>query len=383
MSPATPGPQAAPPGDDAVPGEGPVGFLRAMLAALADEQTYDLARNPSLWLGFLTALPTPVLALAADVPVWMKVMAALAPFSWAILLGAAGRVGQRAHERAEHIASRASHMEEHLAVTEEALGEVVLERNELEREQREVLSELKLAEAVARSMMPEPLRDPRVTAAMRSVPSRFIGGDYLYSAVVDNRWLYTGVADVSGHGISAALVAARLHGLVRRLTMQGAPLETMLTQINKGALAICKHTYFFVTCALLRLDLESGELEYATAGHPAQLLLRSNGQIEPLRTRNRLLGMDDDVFDSEQPTRRTQLAAGDTIILFTDGVFEILQDGHGEILGEQGLGERIQGLGPLEPSLLLGELLQDLADFQGRTRFDDDLTVIATRYNGV
>jgi sigma-B regulation protein RsbU (phosphoserine phosphatase) len=353
-----------------------------MLLALADEQTYDLGRNPSLWLGFLTALPTPLLALATDVPVWMKVLAALAPFSWAIVLGAAGRVGQIANERAAVIASRASTMEEHLAVTEEALGEAVLERNQLEQEQREVLNELKLAEAVARSMMPEPLRDPRVTAAMRSVPSRFIGGDYLYASVVEGRWLYTGVADVSGHGISAALVAARLHGLVRRLTQLNAPLETMLTQINKGALAICRHTYFFVTCALLRLDLETGELEYATAGHPAQLLLRANGTIDSLRTRNRLLGMDDDVFDSEEPTRRTRLAPGDTVVLFTDGVFEILKGGHGEILGEQGLGERLQSLGPLEPSLLLGELLQDLADFQGRTRFDDDVTVLAARYNG-
>ncbi|MCA9317414.1 MAG: SpoIIE family protein phosphatase, partial [Planctomycetes bacterium] len=101
-----------------------------------------------------------------------------------------------------------------------------------------------------------------------------------------------------------------------------------------------------------------------------------------LRTRNRLLGMDDDVFDSEHPTRKVQLEPGDTVLCFTDGVFEILRGGHGEVLGEQGLGERLQALGPLEPSLILGELLQDLADFQGRSQFDDDVTLLVTRFNG-
>ncbi|MCB9826302.1 MAG: serine/threonine-protein phosphatase [Planctomycetes bacterium] len=364
------------------PQQGPRAFFRAMLHALGDERTYDLGKNPSLWLGFLTALPTPVLALATDVPSWMKVLAALTPFSWAVLLGAAGRVGQRAQEEADDIASRASHMEEHLAVTEEALGEAVLERDHLEEQNREHLNELKLAEAVARSMLPDAIRDKRVTTAMRSVPSRFIGGDYLYASVVDERFMYFGVADVSGHGISAALVAARLHGLVRRLSLTAAPLESMLRQIHQGALAICRHTYFFVTCALFRLDLQTGVLEFATAGHPAQLLLRANGTLEPLRTRNRLLGMDDDVFDSEHPTRKVQLEPGDTVLCFTDGVFEILRGGHGEVLGEQGLGERLQALGPLEPSLILGELLQDLADFQGRSQFDDDVTLLVTRFNG-
>ncbi|MGE0191995.1 MAG: PP2C family protein-serine/threonine phosphatase [Planctomycetota bacterium] len=364
------------------PRQGPRAFFRAMLHALGDERTYDLGKNPSLWLGFLTALPTPVLALATDVPSWMKVLAALTPFSWAVLLGAAGRVGQRAQEEADEVASRASHIEEHLAVTEEALGEAVLERDHLEEQNREHLNELKLAEAVARSMLPDAIRDKRVTTAMRSVPSRFIGGDYLYASVVEDRWMYFGVADVSGHGISAALVAARLHGLVRRLSLTNAPLESMLRQIHQGALAICRHTYFFVTCALFRLDLKTGVLEFATAGHPAQLLLRADGRLEPLRTRNRLLGMDDDVFDSEQPTRKVQLEPGDTVLCFTDGVFEILRGGHGEVLGEQGLGERLQALGPLEPSLILGELLQDLADFQGRTQFDDDITLLVTRFNG-
>ncbi len=361
---------------------GPRAFLRAMVQAFGDEHTYDFARNPSLWVGFLTALPAPVMALSMAMPVWAKVMMALTPFAWAVLLGAAGRVGQRAQERAAEVESRASDIEEHLAETEEALGEAVLERDQLEEQNREHQNELKLAEAVARSMLPEPIRDRRATMAMRSVPARMIGGDYLFAHEVDGRQLYFGVADVSGHGISAALVAARIHGLIRRFTLTNTPIESMLTQLHKGTLAICRHTYFFVTCALFHLDLETGDLEYATAGHPAQLLLRADGTLEPLRTRNRLLGMDDDVFDSGEPTRRTRLEAGDTIICFTDGVFEILRDGHGDVLGEQGLAERLQAVGPLDPSLLLGELLQDLADFQGRTQFDDDLTLIVLRYNG-
>lgn len=357
-------------------------FVRSFLAALGDEATYDFGRNPSLWLGFLTALPTPALALATDMPLWMKALAVTTPFVWAIVLGAAGRVGQLAEERASAIENKAANMEEHLAVTEEALGETLLMRKALEEEKAQALAEMRLAEAVQRSLLPEPVRDRRVQVALRSIPSRLIGGDYVQVTLADERHLYVMVADVSGHGISAALVVARLHGVVRRLTLTAISPENMIAALNKAALAICKHTYFFVTCAIGRLDLVTGVFDYSTAGHPAQILLRAGGQIERLRTRNRLLGMDDDVFDTEAPSGTLQLHAGDTLVFFTDGVFEILRDGHGDVLGDDGLEARIGLLGPLEPQLLLGELLHDLSDFQGRTTFDDDLTLLLVRYLG-
>jgi sigma-B regulation protein RsbU (phosphoserine phosphatase) len=188
--------------------------------------------------------------------------------------------------------------------------------------------------------------------------------------------------DVSGHGISAALVVARLHGLVRRLTLTLRSPVSMLDRINRAAQQMLEHTYFFLTAVVMRLDLHTGELRYATAGHPAQVLLRGEGELELLRTQNRLLGMDEDIFAQREPSKGAVLNPGDTIVLFTDGLFEVLADGEGEVLGEPGLHERLRALGAVSPPLLIGEVLQDLAEYQGRSDFDDDLTMVVARYLG-
>ena len=69
-------------------------------------------------------------------------------------------------------------------------------------------------------------------------------------------------------------------------------------------------------------------------------------------------------------------------MFFTDGLYEVLKDGEGEILGEEGLQDRIAGLGQLTPQLLIGEVLQDLAEYQGRSEFEDDVTLLVARYLG-
>ena len=147
-------------------------------------------------------------------------------------------------------------------------------------------------------------------------------------------------------------------------------------------MAILKHTYFFMTFGVFRLDLETGQLRYATAGHCPQVLLKRDGELVELQTRNRLLGMDPDVFDGERPSARVQLEPGDTLVLFTDGLFEIPSPDNGEILGEEGLHERLRSLNGLDPQLLAGEVLQELADFQGRSTFEDDVSLMVATYRG-
>ena len=187
---------------------------------------------------------------------------------------------------------------------------------------------------------------------------------------------------MSGHGVAAALVVARIHGLVRRLTLTKKRPEAFLERLNRAVGQIFKETYFFLTFGVFRIDLHTGELEYATGGHPSQILLTHDGEIRELRTPNRLLGMDDDIFSPNRPSQRLQLRPGDSIVLFTDGLFEILSDEQGEMLGEGGLHDRIRSIGSLSPSLLIGEVLQDLAEYSGRSEFEDDMTLVAARFEG-
>ena len=317
----------------------------------------------------------------------MLLLSIPAPLFWGVILGAAGRVGIRAEIEAQRLKAEieATRNEAEAVQAEyaEALEEEVERREDLERKEETVISELRLAEAVHRTLLPASIQRSDVEVAIRQIPSQYIGGDYLFAHVVGNRYLYLCVGDVSGHGVSAALVVARLHGMIRRLThaKRSKPV-TILEELNRAALEIFQHTYFFMTFAVFRLDLETGKLRYATAGHPAQILVRRDGRVQKLRTPNRLLGMDLDIFDDHHPSDRVQLDPGDSVVLFTDGLFEIQDEKTGEILGEQGLYDRIEDVQGLSPALMAGEILQDLADFQGRSTFGDDVSLMVLRYLG-
>jgi len=357
-------------------------FLRSMALALVDEKTYDVRCNPSLWLGFLLGIPIPVLTFAADAAVWLKLLSLPAPVAWSIILGAAGRVGTLARQEQKRLEDAVKDAQDEARAAHQHLDAALGRSKQLEHEKEEVVSELKLAEAIQATLLPPPIMREDCEVVARTIPTRFIGGDYVHANVVADRWLYLVLLDVSGHGISAAMVVARLHGLVRRMTLTKQRPLMLLEKLNKAAQRLLQHTYFFLTAAVARIDLDSGELDYATAGHPAQLLVRAAGGVKELRTRNRLLGMDDDIFSRVEPSRRVQLEPGDSVVFFTDGVFEVLEDGDGAVLGERGLKERIRELGSLAPQLLIGEVLQELADFQGSSEFEDDVTMLVARYLG-
>jgi serine phosphatase RsbU (regulator of sigma subunit) len=365
------------------PGLAPRRYLRAFIRALTDEGTFDLKGNPSLWLGFLLALPIPILTFAADADLWLKLCSLPAPVVWAVMLGAAGRVGILAEQEKKRLLVEVERTRTLAVATQRTLVEEVSLRKTLEARQKEVLNELKLAQSVQKTLVPQDIVRPDLQVAVKHIPSQFVGGDYLHAVIVDNRTAYLCLGDVSGHGVAAALVVARFHGLVRRLTLESqAHPETFLERLNDGAMRLFQHTYFFMTFAVLKLDLQTGELVYATAGHPAQVLLRADGRMELLHTPNRLLGMDADVFDAERPSDRVRLEPGDSLVLFTDGLFEVLSGTSGEILGEQGLHDRIASLRGLAPPLLAGEILQDLADFQGHSTFEDDVSLMVATWNG-
>jgi len=357
-------------------------FVRALLAALCDEATYDIRKNPSLWLGFVLAIPIPVLTWIGDAELWLQILSLPAPIVWGGLLGAAGRVGMLAEARSAQLEEEVHRVAGEKAQTEVSLTVESDRRRALEVEKEDLVSELKLAQAIQATLIPPPIQRDDIECVARIIPTRYIGGDYVHSNVIKDRWLYLILLDVSGHGISAAMVVARLHGMVRRLTLTKQRPVQILQRLNQAAQRLLQHTYFFLTAAVARIDLKNGELDYATAGHPSQILLRKDGSIEELRTRNRLLGMDDDIISRVQPSKRVMLQPGDSVVFFTDGLFELLQDGEGEVLGEDGLRERMRGLEGMGPSMLIGEVLQELAEYQGSSEFEDDVSMVVARYLG-
>jgi serine phosphatase RsbU (regulator of sigma subunit) len=359
--------------------------VRAFFRALNDPRTYDFQRNPSLWLGMVLAVPIPLLAFVGDAPTWVRLLSLTVPAAWSVVLGAAGRVAILAEEDAHRLSAEAQARETaHHAARATLAAEVATERRErkeLEAAHRELTSELRLAQAIQRTLIPGDVLRQDLQVVVRHIPCSFIGGDYLQAYLPKPDVLYLCVGDVAGHGVAAALVVNRIHGTVRRLMLEDRDPESILEELNRSAMRIFQHSHFFMTFGVFRVDLARRRIDYATAGHPAQILLRADGRIEPLSTRNRLLGIDSDIFDPERPEDSTTYGPGDALVLFTDGLFEIPGKEDGEILGEAGLAERLRDLGGLPPSLVAGEILQDLADFQGDSRFADDVSLVVARFD--
>ena len=111
-------------------GGAPRRFMRSFWGALTDGDTYNVRTNPSLWLGFLLALPIPITLYMVQAPVLIKITSLFAPLLWSILLGAAGRVGIQAQEEkdrlhflVEQVQDQARDVVTDLKATEELLGE--------------------------------------------------------------------------------------------------------------------------------------------------------------------------------------------------------------------------------------------------------------------
>jgi serine phosphatase RsbU (regulator of sigma subunit) len=134
-----------------------------------------------------------------------------------------------------------------------------------------------------------------------------------------------------------------------------------------------------MTFAVLRIDLAGLRIEYATAGHPAQYLLRSGRCVEELSTPNAALGLQSIVGNPEQSVGSTTYAPGDSLLLFTDGIFETRARGGSETWGEENLRAGFVRHGLHAPGDMMAAILAEATDFHGGRDFADDVSLLVAR----
>ena len=203
----------------------------------------------------------------------------------------------------------------------------------LER-QRQVEEELVLAERVQQSLAPRGLRWGNVSVETFYQPAWSIGGDYGLVIPGDN-CLDILVCDVSGHGISSALVANRIYSETMAQIERGADLGSMLRHLNHFVVQNLASSAFYFTVAAVRLHRRRGLLQFAGAGHPPAMILRRGESPQLLESKSMVLGLFEDAVDSD-PTIETSVEAGDRLVIYTDGLTENLNS-RSEMLGTDGL----------------------------------------------
>jgi len=179
------------------------------------------------------------------------------------------------------------------------------------------------AREIHENVFPSPYDDGFVKFEFTYRPMRDLGGDYIHLHVGAEGLVHLTLIDVTGHGLAAALTVNRLYGEMERIRGEspGAEPGEVLTLLNRYIhLTMARHN-IYATAACVTLDPYPGRLAWASAGHPPGYLRGVNGAVAELAATTVPLGaLSDDRFNANQES--TDLSPGDTLILYTDGVFE-------------------------------------------------------------
>jgi sigma-B regulation protein RsbU (phosphoserine phosphatase) len=253
-----------------------------------------------------------------------------------------------------------------------AVSNLVLAR-QLDEAYHKLDDEMRQAGRVQRALLPErlPAIDGLELAASYMTCSR-AGGDYYYVLPLpDGRWgLF--LADVSGHGVAAAVGMAMLHTLLRSCPEPAAAPGRVLAHINRHLRALAPEG-MFATAFYGVYEPAARRLTYSLAGHPLPLLRRRNRAVHELeRTAGLPLGV---LEDGDWAEKDVTLAPGDALLLFTDGLVEGA-NAAGEMFGAERLADAVR-LGPLGARRLVQHVEWHFRNYRGDAPDLDDRTVLA------
>lgn len=252
----------------------------------------------------------------------------------------------------------------------------VAARKTLQRDQQlnEIQKELEVARRIQLSILPSEFpSSTHFRVAARYVPMTSVAGDFYDYVVADNQQAGLLIADVSGHGVPAALIASMVKLAAASQRAIAADPSRLLSGMNSALFGNTQDQ--FVTAAYVHLNSESRELRYSAAGHPPMLLLR-NGRITEVEENGLILA----AFDFAAYANATQqLEQGDRLLLYTDGIVEAA-NASGEFLGRDALRELLRKTAGLSSSDAADLIISSVREWSAKQ--DDDLTVLVCDYIG-
>lgn len=205
-------------------------------------------------------------------------------------------------------------------------------------------------------------------------PAGVVSGDYV-DVIRQNGELYFMLGDVSGKGMAASILMSNLHAMFRALIPLDLPLCDLVARANH---LFCESTLANQYATLICGKINGlGEIEFCNAGHLAPIIVSDAGSVQ-LESAGLPLGM---FCDSSFVSSGAKLKAGETLLLFTDGVTEA-NDHAGEEFGISRLFDSLNGALGKEPADLLKASVAAIGDFRGNAQRNDDLTMMALRFTG-
>jgi sigma-B regulation protein RsbU (phosphoserine phosphatase) len=245
---------------------------------------------------------------------------------------------------------------------------------ERERERQRMEQEITIARDMQQALLPRNFHDyPHLSVSGINFPCLSVGGDYFdVFPVGGNRTAFL-IADVSGKGLGAALLATLLQGALSGMTLGTDPAQAF-NHINRF---LCDHAEVgrYATMFFGILD-EQGHLEYINAGHPSPFLIRKGVAEDVFTEGSYPVGL---VPEAEYTAVSLTLEPGDTVVLFSDGVTEAMDPGE-ELFGVPRLRDVLTGHMQTPLDELQRTVLESVENFARGASQADDLTLLLVRY---
>lgn len=272
-----------------------------------------------------------------------------------------------------------------LVRTQQSLAETAAA---LQQRNDEIEQELALAREVQQALLPHDYpaipsdgglsKFGRLSFGHRYIPISGLAGDFfeVFQTGPNSAGLF--ICDVMGHGVRSAIIVSMLRGLAERAHEVADNPGEFLTQMNSGLAAILQKAEMtmFATAFVVIVDLDRGELRYASAGHPAGIIRGEEGAaVLPMggRGSGAALGL---FQDGDYETRSIKLDGVKQLLLFTDGIFEV-ENRKGEAFLQNRLVQVVSEDECEGVEALLDRVLTRVLSFAQSSQFDDDVCLLA------
>ncbi len=232
-----------------------------------------------------------------------------------------------------------------------------VEKHRLERE-------LEIAKEIQQNLLPKEMKIEGFQAYGKSIPSRYVGGDYYDLYKIGDKYLMA-LGDVAGKGIPASLLMASIQSSLRAIaSFSPGKISTIMKELNEITIKNTERMTF-ITFFLFSLDPSNGEIVYSNAGHNPPVLMKGEKFIE-LNKGGMVLG----IRENEYESGKEKMESGDMLFLYTDGLSEAMrcEDEFG-IEGIKAFLSRNRGTKPENLGKLLLNYMKDFS-------VEDDLTFL-------
>jgi len=202
------------------------------------------------------------------------------------------------------------------------------------------------------------------------IPQSEVGGDFFDFRELSPYKYRLFLADATGHGVQAAMVTMIIKSECDRLLTMDIPFEKIMSEINNVFMNKYLSSRILFTAVLVEFDLGENKIKLASAGHPAQCLIR-NSSLESIKPKGQIIGIQ---YTNSYSFVERAFEVGDKLCLFSDGAYEDLnpsQEMYGEERWEQSLKEHSH----LSPKEMLKKVWDQRQSFIQKNSFDDDCTV--------